>query len=185
MSKKTTNTDPRIERVKKMDEFKKKIQNASLEELKQLEQEVIKEADAVNKEVQETKFALPEKNYQETAIAIRNLLSKVSVQWQYAQAMVDMYDFWSIEDRPDSVVYGLLDATLRQLGQMEFNGIDEWKAVTTVNAYFEPIKEQYIEVSTKIFDVADKHNVILEKMDAMEKMSKPLTDAHEVTPTEE
>ena len=54
-----------------------------------------------------------------------------------------------------------------------------------VNAYFEPIKEQYIEVSTKIFDVADKHNAILEKMDAMEKMSKPLTEQHEVMPTEE
>ena len=68
---------------------------------------------------------------------------------------------------------------------MGFKGICEWREVTIVNAYFEPIKEQYIEVSTKIFDVADKHNAILEKLDAMEKMSKPLTDAHEVTPTEE
>ena len=184
MSKKT-NKDPRIERVKKMDEFKKTIQNATLDELKQLEQDVIKEADKVNKEVQETKFTLPENNYHETACAIRDLLCKVSVQWQYAQAMVDMFDFWNPDEKPESVVYGLLDATLRQLGQMEFNGIGEWRDVTTVNAYFEPIKEQYIEVSTKIFDVADKHNTILEKMDAMEKMSKPLTDAHEVTPTEE
>lgn len=184
MSKKT-NKDPRIERVKKMDEFKKTIQNATLDELKQLEQDVIKEADKVNKEVQETKFTLPENNYHETACAIRDLLCKVSVQWQYAQAMVDMFDFWNPDEKPESVVYGLLDATLRQLGQMEFKGIGEWRDVTTVNAYFEPIKEQYIEVSTKIFDVADKHNTILEKMDAMEKMSKPLTDAHEVTPTEE
>ena len=185
MSKKTTNNDPRIERVKKMSEFKKKIQNATIDELKKLEQDVIKEADKVNKEVQETTFVLPEKDYRITACAIRYLLDKVSVQWQYAQAMVDMFDFWNPDEKPESVVYGLLDATLRQLGQMEFKGVEEWKAVTTVNAYFEPIKEQYIEVSTKIFDVADKHNAILEKMDAMEKMSKPLTEHHEVTPTEE
>lgn len=185
MSKKTTNNDPRIERVKKMSDFKKTIQNASLDELKQLEQDVIKEADKVNKKVQETTFVLPEKDYGITACAIRKLLDKVSVQWQYAQAMVDMFDFWNPDEKPESVVYGLLDATLRQLGQMEFKGVEEWKAVTTVNAYFEPIKEQYIEVSTKIFDVADKHNAILEKMDAMEKMSKPLTEHHEVTPTEE
>ena len=185
MSKKTTNNDPRIERVKKMSDFKKKIQNASLDELKQLEQDVIKEADKVNKEVQETTFVLPEKDYGITACAIRYLLDKVSVQWQYAQAMVDMFNFWDPDVKPESVVYGLLDATLRQLGQMEFKGVEEWKAVTTVNAYFEPIKEQYIEVSTKIFDVADKHNAILEKMDAMEKMSKPLTEQHEVMPTEE
>lgn len=185
MSKKTTNNDPRIERVKKMSEFKKKIQNATIDELKKLEQDVIKEADKVNKEVQETTFVLPEKDYGITACAIRYLLDKVSVQWQYAQAMVDMFDFWNPDEKPESVVYGLLDTTLRQLGQMEFKGVEEWKAVTTVNAYFEPIKEQYIEVSTKIFDVADKHNAILEKMDAMEKMSKPLTEHHEVTPTEE
>ena len=185
MSKKTTNNDPRLERVKKMSDFKKTIQNATIDELKKLEQDVIKEADKVNKEVQETTFVLPEKDYQLTAQAIRTLLLKVSVQWQYAQAMVDMFDFWNPDEKPESVVYGLLDATLRQLGQMEFKGIEEWKAVTTVNAYFEPIKEQYIEVSTKIFDVADKHNAILEKMDAMEKMSKPLTEHHEVMPTEE
>lgn len=185
MSKKTTNNDPRIERVKKMSDFKKTIQNATVDELKKLEQDVIKEADKVNKEVQETTFVLPEKDYGITACAIRYLLDKVSVQWQYAQAMVDMFDFWNPDEKPESVVYGLLDATLRQLGQMEFKGVEEWKAVTTVNAYFEPIKEQYIEVSTKIFDVADKHNAILEKMDAMEKMSKPLTEHHEVTPTEE
>ena len=186
MSKKTTNNDPRIERVKKMSDFKKTIQNATIDELKKLEQDVIKEADKVNKEVQETTFVLPEEDYQLTAQAIRTLLSKVSVQWQYAQAMVDMFNFWNPDEKPESVVYGLLDATLRQLGQMEFEGPMEWKAVTTVNAYFEPIKEQYIEVSTKIFDVADKHNAILEKMDAMEKMSKPLTsnEEHQV-PTQE
>lgn len=186
MSKKTTNNDPRIERVKKMSDFKKTIQNASIDELKKIEQEVIKEADDVNKEVQETTFVLPDEDYVDVAVAIRGLLSKVKVQWQYAQAMVDMYDFWNPETKPKSVVYGLLDATLRQLGQMEFEGHAEWKAVTTVNAYFEPIKEQYIEVSTKIFDVADKHNTILEKLDAMEKMSKPLAnnEEHQV-PTQE
>ena len=60
MSKKTTNNDPRIERVKKMSDFKKTIQNATIDELKKLEQDVIKEADKVNKEVQETTFVLPE-----------------------------------------------------------------------------------------------------------------------------
>ena len=36
MSKKTTNNDPRIERVKKMSDFKKTIQNATIDELKQV-----------------------------------------------------------------------------------------------------------------------------------------------------
>ena len=126
MSKKTTNNDPRIERVKKMSDFKKTIQNATIDELKKLEQDVIKEADKVNKEVQETTFVLPKNDYRITAFAIRDLLDKVSVQWQYAQAMVDMFNFWDPDEKQESVVYGLLDATLRQLGQMEFKGFEEW-----------------------------------------------------------
>ena len=177
MSKKTTNSDPRLDRVKKLSDFKKSIENATEAELKKIEQDVIKEADDVNKEVQETKFDLPEENYVDVAVAIQGLLGKVKVQWQYAAAMAEMYEFWNPEKKPSTVVYGLLDATLRQLGQMEFTGISEWKAVMTVNSYFEPIKEKYITVSQKIFDVADKHNAILEKLDEIEKMTKPLTSA--------
>ena len=62
---------------------------------------------------------------------------------------------------------------------MEFTGISEWKAVMTVNSYFEPIKEKYITVSQKIFDVADKHNAILEKLDEIEKMTKPLNSSQQ------
>ena len=173
MSKKT-NTDPRIERVKKISDFKKSLETMSEDELKKTEQDVIKEADVINKEVQDTKFDLPSTNYTDVANAIQFLLGKVKVQWQYAAAMTEMYEFWNPEKKSDTVVYGLLDATLRQLGQMEFTGINEWKAVITVNKYFDPLKEKYIEVSQKIFDVADKHNAILEKLDTVEKMTKPI-----------
>ena len=179
MSKKTTNSDPRLDRVKQLSDFKKSIENATEAELKKIEQDVIKEADDVNKEVQETKFDLPEENYVDVAVAIQGLLGKVKVQWQYAAAMAEMYEFWNPEKKPSTVVYGLLDATLRQLGQMEFTGISEWKAVMTVNSYFEPIKEKYITVSQKIFDVADKHNAILEKLDEIEKMTKPLNSSQQ------
>lgn len=171
----TNNTqDPRIERAKKIDEFKKSIATMSEEQLKAKEEEVVKEADEVNKEVQSATIELPT-NHKDAFTAIRKLLGKVKVQWQYATAMAEMYDFWNpAKKKAGSVEYGLLDATLRYLGQLEFEGYDEWTAVSTINTYFEPIKNEYVAISTKIYDVADKHNAILERMDAINALEKPV-----------
>lgn len=177
-----TTTDPRIERAKKLDEFKKSIENLTEEQLKAIEADVVKEADDVNKEVSEATITLPDDNHTVAFKAIRSLLGKVKVQWQFASAMAEMYDFWSpTKKKAGDVQYGLLDATLRYLGQLEFTGYDEWKAVAQVNAYFEPIKDKYIEISTKIYDVADKHNAILEKLDAYNALNKPVESSEAAT----
>ena len=136
MSKKTTNSDPRLDRVKQLSDFKKSIENATEAELKKIEQDVIKEADDVNKEVQETKFDLPEENYVDVAVAIQGLLGKVKVQWQYAAAMAEMYEFWNPEKKPSTVVCGFFYAPLCPPGPTEFPGISEWKAVRTVKSSF-------------------------------------------------
>ena len=180
MSKKETKTtDVQLERVTELQKFQKSLEGLTKEELEAKEQEIIKEADKVNKEVVETKFDLPKDNYMITCNAIRMLLeTKIEVQWQYAKAMLEMYDFWNPEDRQDTIVFGALDATLRQLGQLKFKGHDEWHAVVPINEYFEPIRQKYIETSQKIYDVADKHNAIMQELDKIngqESLEKPLT----------
>lgn len=169
-----TTADPRIERAKKLDEFKKSLDGLTEEQLKAAEQEVVNEADTVNKEVAEAVIDLPSK-HTDAFNAIRTLLGKVKVQWQYASAMAEMYDYWNpSKKKAGSVQYGLLDATLRYLGQMEFEGYEEWKCVSVINSYFEPIKDEYVKISSKIYDVADKHNAILEKLDAYNALNKPV-----------
>lgn len=171
----TNNTqDPRIERAKKIDEFKKSISGMTEEQLKAVEEEIVKEADNINKTVQSATIELPS-NHAEAFTAIRKLLGKAKVQWQYATAMAEMYDFWNpVKKKPGKVEYGLLDATLRYLGQLEFGGYDEWTAVSKINEYFEPVKDEYIGISAKIYDVADRHNAILERMDAINALEKPV-----------
>lgn len=171
----STTKDPRIERAKKLDDYKKTLDGLTEEQLKAAEQEVVDEADKVNKEVQAARIKLPS-GHKDAFTAIRALLGKVKVQWQYASAMADMWDFWNPDKKSAGAVeYGLLDATLRYLGQLEFSGYDEWKDVSTINSYFEPIKDEYVRIASKIYDVADKHNAILEKMDAFDTLHKPHT----------
>jgi hypothetical protein len=56
----------------------------------------------------------------------------------------------------------MLDGTLRTLGEMQFTGYNEWAAVVAVNKYFESLREAYITNSEKVYDVAMKHNEIMD-----------------------
>lgn len=153
-------------------EYSDSLKNKTLDELKKIEQEVIAEAEAVDAEVNAKEFELSEEGYGELSVNIRSLLDKQTVQWQYTPALVAMYEFWDPAKKPEKVPYAMLDSTLRNLGQLSFTGYGEAKAVVNINAYFEPIREDYANTTEKIYDVASKHNAV---MDAM-NLNKPIGD---------
>lgn len=170
-----TTKDVRIERAKQIDDFKKSLEGLNEEQLKAKEEELVQEADVVNKKVQDATITLPNDGHSAAFKAIRMLLGKVKVQWQFASAMAELYDFWSPSKKnAGDVPYGLLDATLRYLGQLEFTGYDDWKAVSVINTYFEPVKDEYSDLSNEIYDVAVKHNALLEKLDALAALTTPV-----------
>ena len=160
-------TQKKIEELKA---FEQSLEAKTLEELKVLEQEIVKEAEEADKKVSSKEFKLDKKNYQIVAQGIRNLLNKKTVQWQFTLGMVAMYDFWDENKNPKTVKYPMLDGTLRALGEMAFAGYAEWAAVVAINKYFEDIREEYVTVTEKAYDIAAKHNVV---MDAM-KMETPI-----------
>lgn len=155
--------DPQ-EKQKQLKDFEASLEGKTLEELQALEQEVVKEAEAIDNEVSNTKFELPTENYTLVAKAIHTILNKKTVQWQFTLGMVSMYDFWDEKNNPGEVAYPMLDGTLRALGEATFSGYDEWAAVVAINKYFEPIREAYVNVTEKVYDIASKHNVLIDKI---------------------
>lgn len=156
-------TNKKLEEIK---DFEKSLVGKTLEELQELEKTIVEEADAADKEVAEKTFDLPEEGYKPLALAIRNLLNKKTVQWQFTLGLVVMYDFWDPEKKPEKVSYPILDGTLRTLGEQSFTGYEEWAQVVVINKYFEPIRDEYINVTEKVYDIASKHNAII---DAIQK----------------
>ena len=59
------------EKEKKLKEVSDSLKGKTLDELKELEQEIIKEADKIDKEVMDYTFKLPTKNYSDAAKAIK------------------------------------------------------------------------------------------------------------------
>lgn len=145
---------------KELFEFKKSLEGKSKEELEALEKKLVVEAEAIDKEVSETQFDLPTENYKAVAEAVRYFLDKQTVQWQYSLAMVGMYDFWG-ETPAKKIPYAQLDTILRTLGGLQFTGYKEWAMVVAVNKFFEPLRAAYVELTTKVYDIAAKHNEVM------------------------
>ena len=159
---------------KDLHEYKKSLEGKTKEELESIEQELVKEAEAVDKEVAGMEYNLPTENYAAVAEAVRYFLNKQSVQWQYSLAMVSMYDFWG-EKPAKKIPYAQLDTILRTLGGLQFTGYKEWAMVVAVNKFFEPLRDKYMETTSRIYDVATKHNIVMELLD----LNRPVISAPE------
>lgn len=145
------------------EDFKKTLDGKSLEELKKIEQKVIAECDAIDKEVAETSFDMPTENYAEVAKSIKHFLDKQTVQWQYTLGMVAMYDFWK-DECPKTIPYAQLDSVLRTIGNMQFTGYEEWAMVVAINKYCEPLRAKYTEITQRVYDAASKHQMVMEAL---------------------
>ena len=146
-------------------EFEASLEGKTLEELQKVEATLVADADENDQKISKLEFDLPAENYKFVAEAIRKLLNKQTVQWQYTLGLVGLYDFWNPEKKPKKIPYAQLDAILRTLGQMQFTGYTEWAAVVAINKYFEPLHDAYVEATEKTYDIASKHQIVMQKMD--------------------
>lgn len=169
-----------LEKRKQIEEFKKSLKGMSVEELRKLEQDIIKQAEENDKKTASAKIKLPKDNYKEVARGIQKLLNKQTVEWRFTLGLVSMFDFWDPEDFKKEIPYPMLDGTLRTLGEMQFTGYEEWASVVAINKYFEPVREEYSNLTEKTFDIASNHNCVMDELKLREPMDKEIPDAVEV-----
>lgn len=157
------------------DEFVKTLEGLDEAQLRELEQKVIADAEAFEKSLATKMFKLPKKGYEEVATAIQMLLNKQTVQFAYTKGLQVMYEAWDPKNYSSEVNYPTLDSTLRTINQLQFTGYNEWKAATTINDYFTPIQEEYIDLTTTIYLHAEKHNAVMDKLKLFDSTIPNLT----------
>lgn len=160
------------EKQKMFKEYEESLNGKSLEELEKIESELIAQADENDQKVSKLEFDLPKENYKEVAEGIRMLLNKQTVQWQYTLGLVGLYDFWNPEKKPKKIPFAQLDAILRTLGNMQFTGYHEWVAVVSINKFFEPLHNDYVKATEVTYDIATKHQLVMQKMDEIKNPKK-------------
>lgn len=150
------------QKIKELQDYQQSLESKTLEELKEMEEAIVAEADKTDKEVSEQKFKMSKENYSIVANAVRDLLDKKTIQWQFTLGLATIYEFWDPDHMPEEIAYPMLDSTLRTLGELSFTGYKEWAAVVAINKYFEPIRDEYIATTEKVYDVASKHNALID-----------------------
>lgn len=153
-----------MDELQSLDEFKKSLEGKTIDELKQIEQAIIAEADKIDTDVAAKKYKMSTKDWSKIGESIRYFLNKETVDWQYTLGLIGMYDFWDPKKPKREISFPMIDSTLRTIGRLMFTGYKEWAMVVAINKYIEPISQDYRETSQLAYDVADKHNAVLDAM---------------------
>ena len=170
-----------LKKQKELEDYKKEIDEKSLEEVLEIEKQLVEEADKINVKITSYEFKLPTKGYKELAEAIRYFLNKQEASWQYTVGLITMYEFWDPTKNPKKVLYQMFDGTLRYLGDMKFKGYDEWKMVVLINDFFKDLREEYATLTEEIYDNASKHNILIERIELLDP-SKSNNEGGAVSP---
>ena len=163
--------DP-LKKREELEMFARSLKEKSVDELKKLEQEIIKEAEDNDVKTTKAMIKLPKDNYKEVAAGIQRLLDKETIEWRFTLGLVSMYEFWNPDEFHKEIPYPMLDGTLRTLGGLQFTGYEEWATVVAINKYFEPVREEYSNITEKTFDIAAKHNAVMDEL----KLREPVDD---------
>lgn len=150
-----------------LSEFKESLKAKTDEELVAMENEIIADAEKIDLEAGEKKFKLPEENREEIGIFIGEFIERKSIQWSLALAYNKLVNFWASDDL--EINYPMYQQTLTELGNMTYAGNNDWERIIKVNKYLEPNHDEFVEFTTRIYDIADRHSAVIDEQQERQK----------------
>lgn len=163
MAKKEKELTPFEKNKIEFDKFVKSLDGKSREELLAIEQDLIKEIDAHDTKVGKTSFKVKNADeMKEASEIVRYFLNKQKVQFNYALGMIELYEAFA----PDlkTIPYPVLDAILMNLGQLEYDGYDEWKKIKMFNEFTKSYSDAYTDLKARTYLLAEEHSTLQNKL---------------------
>jgi len=149
---------------KRLTEYRTKVSGMTFDKLVLEEKSVVEEIDKHNAYVSQCKINLPAKNKVDAMVAIQELLERQKVQWGFAIVMAKIFKTFDPHNAPKEVEFTILDTMLRTLSSQEYTGSEDWLKCDFINSYFEPIRDEYVSISEKTYELAEKHVIIDETL---------------------
>lgn len=145
-------------------EFKKSLAGKPQAELEVIEQELIKEFDALNEKRKTTEFTLPKEGWELSSKTICDFLDKKEAPWNVGFALIGIYEFWKKEKNPKKIPFSVFELTIQTLGELTYKGYAEWTAIAGINKWFEPIHPAYAEIVMGMRYLGMKHSAVQDVM---------------------
>ena len=145
-------------------EFKESLVGKTQAELEAIEQELIKEFDALNEKRKSTEFTLPKEGWELSSKTICDFLDKKECPWNVGFALMGIYEFWKKEKNPKKIPFAVFELTIQTLGELTYKGYEEWAAIAGINKWFEPMHPAYAEIVMGMRYIGMKHSALQDVM---------------------
>ena len=144
-------------------DFVKTLEGKTNEELLAMEQDLIKEIDKHDRKVAKYEFKVVDKEALSKAVEIfRYFLNKQKVQFSYVEGLLQLWDAFN----PDleTIPYPVLDTILMNLGQLQFEGYDEWVKIMKFNEFTKPYSDEYTKLKARTYLLSEEHSALQSKI---------------------
>ena len=144
-------------------DFVKTLEGKTNEELLAIEQDLIKEIDKHDRKVAKYEFKVADKEALKEAVEIyRFFINKQKLQFSYVEGMLQLWDAFN----PDleSIPYPTLDCCLMNLGQLQFEGHDEWVKIMKFNEFTKPYSDEYTKLKARTYLLSEEHSALQSKL---------------------
>lgn len=146
------------------EEFKKTLVGKSIDELKEIEQKLIAEFDALNDKRKAAEFDLPTKGWKEASETICRFLDSKEASWNVGFALIGIYEFWKQEKNPKKIPFAVFELTIQTLGELTYKGYEDWTAIAGINKWFEVVHPFYAEIVMGMRYLGMKHSAVQDAM---------------------
>lgn len=145
------------------DEFIKSLEGKTNEELLAIEQDLIKTIDKHDRKVAKAEFKVASKEDLKEAVEIFHFfLNKQKVQFSYVEGLLQLWDAFNVN--LDTIPYPVLDCVLLNLGQLQFEGHDEWEKIMKFNEFTKPYSEEYTKLKARTYLLSEEHSALQSKL---------------------
>lgn len=167
---------------KKFEEFKEEVaQVNSQEKLDEMEKVILADLQELDDHIRTLEYDVPAsceydgKTYKRSEVAAKIIyyINKQEVDWQYCDGLFQLCKVW--RNMTDRVRYGVLDSTLRILGQSKSKGESEWRDTAIINAFVQSMDASYSKDLSVQYYLSKKHSEIMARRDLITPVSKTET----------
>lgn len=144
-------------------EFVKTLEGKTNEELLAIEQDLIKEIDKHDRKVAKYEFKVADKEALKEAVEVyRFFINKQKLQFSYVEGMLQLWDAFN----PDieAIPYPTFDVILMNLGQLQFEGHDEWVKIMKFNEFTKPYSDEYTKLKARTYLLSEEHSALQSKL---------------------
>lgn len=144
------------------------------EDLKKAEEELMDLFKENDKHIESTKYSFPSETVYDGEVEksrkiIRDIISflnRIKINWQSSLGMYQAIKYWmNVKESAPEVSYYVFDSTIRMLGTLEYQGLNDCRSILFINNWFSTVHPKYVADQAYTQLLHALHESVLQQME--------------------